>query len=133
MVTLGKKLLDLRREHRLSQVEVADYIGVSQNAYNRWESDKCKPQVENLLKISQYYKTDIKELLDDNEKVNVSGNDIKGENNIIANTIPTINIQNFALIEHVIQTQENISKLLESQYRLIEELIKQKCPPVLNS
>ena len=124
MASLGTKLLNLRQQHRLSQTEIADILDVSQNAYNKWESDKCKPSADNLLKLSQYYKIDIIELLDDNEKISLSNNDIKGENNIIANTIPTINIQpSNSLIERVIQMQEQISKLLESQFRLIEELL----------
>jgi transcriptional regulator with XRE-family HTH domain len=126
MAALGKKLLDLRRERKLTQVEVADNLNVSQHAYNRWEADKCKPTADNLFKISQYYHVDITELLGDNEKINLSGNEIKGENNIIANTIPTINIQNSALMERILLMQEQISKLLESQFRLIEELVKRK-------
>ncbi|MDR2126031.1 MAG: helix-turn-helix domain-containing protein [Prevotellaceae bacterium] len=125
MASLGTKLLNLRRQHKLSQTEIADILDISQNAYNKWEADKCKPSADNLLKLSQYYKIDLLELLDDNEKINLSGNEIKGENNIIANSIPTINIQSStSLIERVLQTQEQISKLLESQVKLIEELLK---------
>ena len=125
MATLGTKLLKLRQEHKLSQTEIATILDVSQNAYNKWEADKCKPSADNLLKISQYYKIDIIELLNDNEKISLSNNDIKGENNIIANTIPTINIQpSTSLMEHVLQMQEQISKLLESQFHLIDELLK---------
>jgi len=125
MATLGTKLLNLRRHNRLSQTEVAEALNVSQNAYNKWEADKCKPSADHLLRLSQYYKIDIIELLDDNEKINLSNNEIKGENNIIANTIPTINIQpSTSLMERVLQTQEQISKLLESQFRLMDELLK---------
>ncbi|GHT18816.1 hypothetical protein FACS189429_5820 [Bacteroidia bacterium] len=130
MATLGKKLLDLRNEHKLSQTEFADCIGVSQNAYHRWESDMCKPKVDNLQKISQYFKIDIQELLDDNEKINISNNDVSGGNNFFGNNIPsvhTLNIHpNTEVMERVLQTQEQISKLLDSQFRLIEELIKRK-------
>jgi transcriptional regulator with XRE-family HTH domain len=35
MATLGKKLLNLRQERKLSQTELADYLNVSQNAYHR--------------------------------------------------------------------------------------------------
>ncbi|MDR1984679.1 MAG: helix-turn-helix transcriptional regulator [Prevotellaceae bacterium] len=125
MASLGTKLLNLRHQHKLSQTEIADILDVSQNAYNKWEAGKCKPSADNLLKLSQYYKVDIVELLDDNEKINLSNNEIKGENNIIANTIPTINIQpSTSLMEQVLKMQEQISKLLESQFRLIEELLK---------
>ena len=125
MASLGAKLLNLRRQHRLSQTEIADILDISQNAYNKWEADKCKPSADNLVKLSQYYKVDIIELLDDNEKINLSNSKIDGENNIIANTIPTINIQpSTALMERVLQIQEQISKLLESQFRLLDELLK---------
>ncbi|MCL2313114.1 MAG: helix-turn-helix domain-containing protein [Firmicutes bacterium] len=128
MATLGTKLLKLRREANLSQTEIADFLGVSQNAYNRWESDKCKPQADNLLKISQYYQINVQELLDDNEKINVSSNEISGGNNFFANNIPSINTVNIQpsteIIEKVLQTQEQISKLLESQFKLIEVIIR---------
>ncbi|MDR1553402.1 MAG: helix-turn-helix domain-containing protein [Prevotellaceae bacterium] len=128
MASLGTKLLNLRRQHKLSQTEIADILDVSQNAYNKWEADKCKPSADNLVKLSQYYKIDIAELLDTHEKINLSGNDIKGGNNFFANNIPTINTVNiqpsFEIMEQILQMQEQISKLLESQFRLIEELLK---------
>jgi transcriptional regulator with XRE-family HTH domain len=126
MATLGTKLLNLRQEQKLSQSEIAEILDVSQNAYNKWESDKCKPTADNLLKWSQYYHIDIHELLDDNEKISLSGNKIKGENNIIANTIPTINIQSPELIENILRNQETMSKLLESQLKILEELAKRE-------
>ena len=126
MSTLGTKLLQLRTKNRMSQKEIAEIIGVSQNAYNQWESDKCKPLIENLVKISQHYCMDIKELLDDNEKISLAGNEIKGENNIIANTIPTINIQSSALMDKILQMQEQIAKLIESQFKLLEEILNRK-------
>jgi transcriptional regulator with XRE-family HTH domain len=125
MATLGPKLLNLRKEHKLSQAELAEKLEVSQNAYNKWEADKCKPGIDNLHKISIFYQVDIYELLDDNEKITLSNNKIKGENNIIANTIPTINIQQSKeLIENILQNQAQISRLLEMQYKLIEDILK---------
>jgi transcriptional regulator with XRE-family HTH domain len=125
MASLGTKLLNLRRQQRLSQTEIAEVLDVSQNAYNKWEADKCKPSADNVLKISQYYKIDIVELLDDKEKITLSNNEIKDKNNVIVNTIPTINGQPpAALMERVFRMQEQISNLLETQFCLIEELLK---------
>ena len=128
MTTLGTKLLKLRHEHKLSQTEFAEIIGVSQNAYSRWEADKCKPLVENLFKISQYYQIDMKELLDDNGTIIFSSNEITGGNNIFANNIPSINTVNIQpsteLMENIMKTQERISTLLDSQIKLIAELLK---------
>jgi transcriptional regulator with XRE-family HTH domain len=126
MATIGTKLLNLRNKHKLSQMEVAEKLQVSQNAYHKWESDKCKPTADNLKSISEYYNIDISELLDDNEKISLSHNKIKGENNIIANTIPTINIQPRDLVEKVMQNQEQIFKIIENQNKLLEEVLKKR-------
>ena len=125
MSSLGTKLLNLRQHHRLSQTEIADILDVSQNAYNKWEADKCKPSAGNLLKLSQYHKVDIMELLDDNEKINLPNHTIMDANSMIANAIPAIPIQpSTTLMEQVFQTQRQISRLLESQFYLMEEWLK---------
>jgi transcriptional regulator with XRE-family HTH domain len=127
MKTLGNKLLHLRQEHKLSQMEVASILNVSQNAYHRWESDKCKPSVDNLVKISQYWHINIIKLLDDNEKINILYTNINDENKFLDNNIPFVNRLihlNIEILSQVLQTQELISKLLESQSNLIEEIGK---------
>ncbi|MCL1934294.1 MAG: helix-turn-helix transcriptional regulator [Candidatus Azobacteroides sp.] len=125
MASLGTKLLNLRHERRFSQTEIADILGISQNAYNKWEADKCMPSAVHLSKISQFYKIDIMKLLDNNEKPIQINNDINGENTVIANTNSTIHIQSStSLMEQALQIQEQISKLSELQLHLIEELLK---------
>jgi len=125
MASLGTKLLNIRRHYRLSQTEISNILDVSQNAYNRWESDKCKPSANNLFKLSQYYKIDITKLLDDNERINMSSNGIKNENNIVAKNCSNIEIQpSNPLMEQMFQIQKRISSLLESQFCLMEELLK---------
>jgi len=81
--------------------------------------------VENLFKISQYYQIDMKELLDENGTIVFSSNEIKGGNDIFANNIPSINTVNIQpsaeLMESILKTQEQISKLLDSQVKLMSE------------
>ena len=105
MTNLGTKLLKLRQRQKLSQVELAEILGVSQNAYSRWEADKGKPLAENLMKVSQYYQIDIKELFDDREVYIQSSTE---------------------LIESIWKTQEQIFRLLDSQGKLIAELLKKQ-------
>jgi len=113
MATLGSKLLKLRQEHKFSQIEIAEKLDISQNAYSKWEADKCKPNADNLQKIAVFYNVDMSDLLDDKEKISVSGNEI-GDNNIIANTSSTINVQiSKEMLEILLQNQENIIKVLD--------------------
>ena len=123
LLSLGTKLLNLRHQNKLSQTEIADILGISQNAYNKWEADKCKPSANNLLKLSQYYKVDIIKLIDDNEKVSLSNNELKDKNKYYS----TVNIKSpISLMEQMLQMQKQILKLLEIHFCLIEELLKNK-------
>ena len=56
------------REHRirlgLSPTQVAAAIGVCDASLRSWESGKKSPSADNLIKLAQYYKVPVDELLD---------------------------------------------------------------------
>lgn len=49
----SERLKTLRKEARLTQIDVAEKLGVSQPAYASWERGIKKPTQENLVKIAQ--------------------------------------------------------------------------------
>jgi transcriptional regulator with XRE-family HTH domain len=120
-MTLGTKLNKLRTDRNLTQVQIAERLHVSQNAYNKWESDKAKPAMENLMKIADFYETDVYDLLD--EKSIVQNNADKAIGNIQGNV--TINhTMSEELIESLLKNQQDITRLVEAQSKLIETLLK---------
>lgn len=123
-MTLGTKLRKLRDNKKLSQIEISNMLGVSQSAYNKWEADQAKPSVDNLLKISNYYHTDLYELLDEVPSVSISNNEFNDNSNAINQYYPTVYMQSPEIIESVLRNQENISKLIEAQNKLLSELLK---------
>lgn len=54
-MTLGEKLVQLRRARGLSQEELADAIGVSRQAVNKWELDNALPDLDRLVALSAFY------------------------------------------------------------------------------
>ena len=60
MATLGTKLRKLRDDKKMSQSQIADMLGISQSAYNKWEADQAKPSSDNLLKLSEFHNVDMK-------------------------------------------------------------------------
>ena len=48
---LGDKLYRLRKSKKLSQEQLALELQVSKTAIIKWEQNKAKPSVENILKI----------------------------------------------------------------------------------
>lgn len=58
-----KNLTDLRREHGLSQKELAERLRVSRQAVSRWEQGTAVPSIDNLKLLSELYGVSMDELL----------------------------------------------------------------------
>jgi transcriptional regulator with XRE-family HTH domain len=52
---ISKILKQLRKNHNKTQKELAEYIGISRQAYSRYESNLREPSMEILSKIATYY------------------------------------------------------------------------------
>ncbi|MCT2409667.1 helix-turn-helix domain-containing protein [Chryseobacterium antibioticum] len=123
MTTLGTKLRKLRDDKKMSQSEIANILGVSQSAYNKWEADQAKPNTDNLVRIADFHETSIYELLD--EKSVIQNNTDQATGTIHHNNNVTIN-NNLSeeLVDTIFKNQEQIFKMIEVQTKLIENLIK---------
>ena len=64
----SERLKNLRKQAHLTQVEVAEKLGISQQAYASWERGVKKPTQENLVKISQILKVSIDYLVGNSDK-----------------------------------------------------------------
>jgi len=73
-MTFGTKLHKLREKSRLSQQEVADFIGVSQNTYSRWESDLSTFKIEYLPKLANVFKVEPTELIPQGTTIKIINN-----------------------------------------------------------
>lgn len=62
---LSEKLYKLRKEHGLSQEQLADALGVSRQAISKWEGGAAIPEVEKLLALSKYFGVTTDYLLND--------------------------------------------------------------------
>lgn len=54
-MSLGEKLLDLRKKAGLSQEEVADKLGVSRQTVSKWETDQTVPELIKAKLLCQLY------------------------------------------------------------------------------
>ena len=63
-MNLGKKLKELRLNHKLTQDSLASVLQISRVNYTRYENDKVRPDYETLIKIADYYDISLDELFD---------------------------------------------------------------------
>ena len=52
-MTLGQKITTIRKEKKLSQIDIANAVGVSRDAVSKYERDDIIPSVEVAKKIAR--------------------------------------------------------------------------------
>ena len=62
-IKLGNRLADLRKEHHLSQEELAEKLNVSRQAISKWECGESSPDTDNLIELSKIYNISLDELV----------------------------------------------------------------------
>lgn len=123
LMSLETKLRKLREQKGWSQMDVAHQLGISQSAYNKWEAGQAKPTLPNLQKLAEIFEVDFLDLVQ-TQILNVDMSNVKFEDSesvIFESTINTISPE---LISKILDNQEQMAKLMKSQSRLIESLLK---------
>jgi hypothetical protein len=64
----SERLKDLRKQAHLTQVDVAEELGISQPAYASWERGIKKPTQKNLVKIAQVLNVSVDYLVGNSEE-----------------------------------------------------------------
>lgn len=58
-----KNLKKLRENAGISQKQLADSIGVSQQSINKYENHKIEPDIDTMVKIADYFETSVDYLI----------------------------------------------------------------------
>lgn len=108
---LIENLISLRKEHKLTQLELAEKIGYSDKAVSRWEHGEVLPDVETLDKIAGIYGIHLSALLEEHDgglkKAPVSSN----RNHIVITSLAMTLVWFIAVFVYVIlflKTGKNI-------------------------
>lgn len=62
-VSIAQRLATLRREHGLTQEQLAERIGVSRQAVSKWERTESSPDTDNLIALARLYGVTLDELV----------------------------------------------------------------------
>ena len=60
---IGKFLKELRTEKKLTQEQMAEKFYVTNRSVSRWENGNNMPDLDILIEISDYFKVDLREIL----------------------------------------------------------------------
>ncbi len=62
-IKIGAFLKELRKEHELSQEQLAERFNVSSRSISRWENGNTMPDISVMIELADFYNIDIRDLL----------------------------------------------------------------------
>ena len=72
-MTLTESLKKIRKQYKMTQEEVAQFLGISRSGYTYYETGKTVPSIEMLKKLATMYDTTIDNVVGMPQEKNVSG------------------------------------------------------------
>lgn len=133
MPKIGKRLRELRKEKKLTQLELANKLELSKTAILQYENNKREPNFDSLMKICDFFKVSAQYLRDESEYKKLSedryfntGNEIREQINFLEGDTKqySISIMNSfnSFIEDLLRNDDGIEKdsLLKSLYHTID-------------
>ncbi len=67
VVALLRNLRKLREESKVTQKQLADAIGISQQSINKYENHKIEPDIHTMIQIANYFQTSVDYLVGNTE------------------------------------------------------------------
>lgn len=61
--TLGNKITELRKEKGMTQLDLADKMGVTDKAVSKWERDLSCPDIHTITRLSEVLEVSVEELM----------------------------------------------------------------------
>ena len=82
MHNIGLRISDLRKKRDMTQLELADKMGVSYQAVSSWERGSTMPDISRLPEISQILSVSIDELLGNSAQAEIVKNVLTGQTSL---------------------------------------------------
>ena len=70
MQEIGKRILNLRKDRNMTQVDLADQLGISYQAVSSWERGNSMPDIAKIPELAELFQVSIDELIGASKVVN---------------------------------------------------------------
>jgi len=111
---IGKKIRELRKQQLLKQIDVALELEMSQSAYAKIENGRTTISVDRLLKIANFLKVEVNEILANNKEEEAPYHKSKYSSYVEPNILYNV----------VLKSKDEQIDLLKSELEFLKEQIK---------
>ena len=95
-MTIGERLLNLRKERNLSQEDLANELNVSRQSISKWETNQSMPDFDKIVSLCKYFNITTDELLTGNKDI-VEAKEMNIKTNYARNLAISIGLYIFSL------------------------------------
>ena len=75
-MTLGNKIVELRKKRNLTQEQLSEQLGITRQTLSNWEKDITNPDIIQAKNISSFFKITLDDLTDNKLEINCSKKNI---------------------------------------------------------
>ena len=61
-MSIGERISQLRKDSNISQLQLAQLLGISRQAISKWENDQSSPDTINLIRLADVLNTEVEYL-----------------------------------------------------------------------
>ena len=105
-----ENLRKLREEARISQKQLAEIIGISQQSINKYENHKIEPDIETLIRIADHFCVSVDHLIGHDITNTAQVSDLSGEENRLLSDYRRLNAQQKQAVLTVLQAFQEEKK-----------------------
>ena len=96
-MTIGERLLNLRKERNLSQEELANILDVSRQTISKWETDQTTPDFDKIVPLCEFYGITSDELLTGKKDI-IEANEEEKKNKFARNLAISVGLYIFSIV-----------------------------------
>ena len=111
-MSIGERIIALRKERNISQVELAKQLSVSRQAVSKWENDQTAPDTLKLIRLSEILDTDVEYLATGVHTTRTPLSRIVTVEKIVEMPVETV-IEKPVYIEKQVEIEKIVEKIVE--------------------
>lgn len=111
-MSVGERIIKLRKEQNISQVQLASALGITRQAVSKWENDLSVPDMTNLIRLADLLETD-------SEYLAIGAHSVIKSPPVVTTVVQRVD----HVVEKVIEKPVEIEKFVEVE-RVVEKVIE---------
>lgn len=111
-MSMGERIGDLRREQNISQVQLAQALGISRQAVSKWENDQTSPDTLKLIQLADVLDTDVEYLATGNHSKLKASPRVVTVVEKVDNVVEKI-VEKPVVVEKIVEVEKVIESVVE--------------------